>query len=569
MHLYTPVNLLFALKFSILSLLTLTSSTQAETPVDVLEPNLTLESNSGKSEVIQPIFAGYTAQNPTESIYSCQTSDFPEQQVSNITCGLDQITSVSQLNDVQPTDWAFQALQFLVERYGCIAGYPNNTYRGNQSISRYEFAAGLNACLTRINELMAFNPETFVTKQDLQALYKLQAEFSTELTTLRSRVDTLETRTAQLQVNQFSTTTKLTGQAIFALTGGGFSGERIISPTGRTVATQDPNTTFIYRASVDFNTSFSGTDLLKLRLVTGSDGANDNPAGFLEPNFGSVLDFSVPGRNGRFSIGRLYYAFNPVKDIRVTVGSALVATEYVDRNSYANNSFRDFSTQAFVNSFVLFPRPGGAGAVVEWNPQNFPVKLRALYVSASAARRNEDEQRAIGGPSAPILLFPNRGGKGGLFNDPYQGIVELEYSPSRAFALRLQYAGGEIFQSPFHAVGVNVEAALSPNLGIFGRYGIGTYYDTNQGDLNPNYWMAGVAFPDLFVRGAKSGIAIGQPIIESKIGDATQMNIEAFYNYPVSNNISVTPLVQVIMNPGNQEASGTIVTGTLRTVFSF
>jgi S-layer homology domain len=136
MHLYTPVNLLFALKFSILSLLTLTSSTQAETPVDVLEPNLTLESNSGKSEVIQPIFADYTAQNPTESIYSCQTSDFQEQQVSNITCGLEQITSVSQLNDVQPNDWAFQALQSLVERYGCIAGYPNNTYRGNQSISR-------------------------------------------------------------------------------------------------------------------------------------------------------------------------------------------------------------------------------------------------------------------------------------------------------------------------------------------------------------------------------------------------------------------------------------------------
>lgn len=43
-----------------------------------------------------------------------------------------QVTSVSQLSDVQPTDWAFQALQSLVERYGCIAGYPNGTYRGNR-----------------------------------------------------------------------------------------------------------------------------------------------------------------------------------------------------------------------------------------------------------------------------------------------------------------------------------------------------------------------------------------------------------------------------------------------------
>ncbi|MBP0001918.1 MAG: S-layer homology domain-containing protein, partial [Cyanobacteria bacterium SID2] len=44
---------------------------------------------------------------------------------------LDQVTSVSQFSDVQPTDWAFQALQSLVERYGCIAGYPDGTYRGN------------------------------------------------------------------------------------------------------------------------------------------------------------------------------------------------------------------------------------------------------------------------------------------------------------------------------------------------------------------------------------------------------------------------------------------------------
>jgi porin len=81
--------------------------------------------------------------------------------------------------------------------------------------------------------------------------------------------------------------------------------------------------------------------------------------------------------------------------------------------------------------------------------------------------------------------------------------------------------------------------------------------------------MAGIAFPDLFVPGARSGIAVGQPFIENAIGNATQTNIEAFYNFPVSNNIRITPLVQVIVNPGNQEDNGTIVTGTLRTVFSF
>ncbi len=68
-------------------------------------------------------------------------------QLSQESNDIGQVTSVSQFSDVQPTDWAFQALQSLVERYGCIAGYPNGTYRGNRALTRYEFAAGLNACL--------------------------------------------------------------------------------------------------------------------------------------------------------------------------------------------------------------------------------------------------------------------------------------------------------------------------------------------------------------------------------------------------------------------------------------
>lgn len=48
----------------------------------------------------------------------------------------DQVTSVSQLADVQPTDWAFQVLQSLIKRYGIIVGYPDLTYRGDRAITR-------------------------------------------------------------------------------------------------------------------------------------------------------------------------------------------------------------------------------------------------------------------------------------------------------------------------------------------------------------------------------------------------------------------------------------------------
>ncbi|HEY9805809.1 MAG TPA: iron uptake porin, partial [Candidatus Obscuribacterales bacterium] len=123
------------------------------------------------------------------------------------TNGMAQVTSVSQLSDVQPTDWAFQALQSLVERYGCIAGYPDGTYRGNRALSRYEFAAGVNSCLDRINELIEAGTNDLVQKEDLETLQRLQEEFSAELATLRGRVDALEARTAELEANQFSTTT--------------------------------------------------------------------------------------------------------------------------------------------------------------------------------------------------------------------------------------------------------------------------------------------------------------------------------------------------------------------------
>ncbi len=482
-----------------------------------------------------------------------------------------QVTSVSQLADVQPTDWAFQALQSLIERYGVIAGYPDLTYRGDRAITRYEFAVGIKAALDRVEELIQAGLSERVSHDDLATLQQLQAEFGTEIATLRGRVDNLEAQAAEIEANQFSITTKLTGQLVAAVTGGGFTGERIIAPNGAVVADEDLNATIIYRASLDFNTNFTGTGLLKIRLTTGSDGPNDNVAGFLEPNLGSVLDFSVPGRDNKFGLGRLYYSFTPLQDLKITLGSAIVATEYVDRNSYANISFLNFSTQALINNFVLFPRPAGAGAAIDWSPVEKPFKFRAVYVAANAASSGSDSEseRFIGGPRAPILLFPNSGGDRGLFGDPRQGIIELEYSPSKNFALRLQYSRGKVFESPFNIFGANFELALSQQIGIFGRYGYGSYDNTLQGDINPNYWMAGVAFRDLFAPGALAGVAAGQPFIEDAVGNATQTNFEAFYNFPLSDNIKITPLVQAITNSGNQDSNGTIITGTLRTVFSF
>jgi hypothetical protein len=198
---------------------------------------------------------------------------------------MSQLTSVSQLSDVQPTDWAFQAVQSLVERYGCIAGYPDGTFRGNRALTRYEFAAGLNACLDRVNELIASGLANAVTRQDLATIQRLQEEFAAELATLRGRVDSLEARTAELEANQFSTTTKLSGEIIFGLAGatGSYPGSDrsnttpgILTRGGTGAPGNDAQITFLQRTRLNLNTSFNGRDLLITGLQSYSFSGDPN-----------------------------------------------------------------------------------------------------------------------------------------------------------------------------------------------------------------------------------------------------------------------------------------------------
>lgn len=491
---------------------------------------------------------------------------------------LTQLTSVSQLSDVQPTDWAFQALRSLVERYGCLSGYSDGRFQGDRPLTRYEFAAGLNSCIDYFTQqILVPVPNQFASQEDFATLQRLQTEFATELADLQTRIEVLEAQTSVLEAQQFSTTTQLRGQVLFVVNGGGFTGDEIISPSNALIAESDPTATFIYRIALDLNTSFTGTDILKVRLGSGNGGAIDNTAAVLEPNFGSGLDFSSkPPTNGNLEVTRLYYTFQPLPDLTVSIGPNLRITDYVDLNRYANLSFRDFSTEALVNTYILFPISGPAsGAFIDWHPDGSTLTVRAIYIAADAA--NPTNQGILRG-TAPFvrLLYPTNGhsaiadlGDRGLFGDTYQGLVEVEYAPSNQFALRFQYGGGTVFTHRFDVLGVNAEYELTQTIGIFGRYGYSSYTDTAFGDLNPNSWMAGIAIQDLFREGSLTGLAIGQPFIANEIGDATQTNFELFYNLPINNFIRITPVLQVVTDSSNQSDNGAIITGTIRTVLLF
>ena len=480
-----------------------------------------------------------------------------------------QITNVNQLQDVAVTDWAYEALRGLSERYGCVAGFSDQTYRGKKALTRYEFAAGLSSCLQQIEQLAAEN-ET-ISRQDASILQRLSRDFETELATLNAKISDLENRVSSLEDQQFSTTTKLRGQILVAGNAGGFTGEQIIDPNNNLLTESQPEAAILYRASFDLDTSFTGTDLLKLRLATGSNGFDDNAAGILEPNFGSILDYSdSPPASDNIGLNRAYYSFKPNAKILVAIGTSMVATDFIDFNRYTKPSFRNVSTESLTQNYLLFPIEGpSAGAYTSWSILD-QLTVRATYNAAEAGNPREDISSMVIGLSSFIpLLYPGGEGDGGLFGDFYQGIVELEYAPTDAVALRFQYGGGEIFDRRFDVLGLNFEWEFLPKIALFGRYSYGEYDATDFGDIQPNYWMGGLSIIDLFKEGAVLGFAAGQPFIASEIGNSTQTNLETFYNYPVSNNISVAPIIQAITNAGNQSSNDTIITGTIRTVFSF
>ncbi|MDE5068590.1 MAG: iron uptake porin, partial [Trichodesmium sp. St4_bin8_1] len=263
-----------------------------------------------------------------------------------------QVTSVSQLSDVQPTDWAFQALQSLVERYGCIVGYPDGTYRGNRALTRFEFAAGVNACLDRVMELLQAAIEDTVSREDLAILQRLQEEFSAELAILRGRVDALEARAAELEANQFSTTTKLRGEVIFA-----------IVDNFKDNAEGEDQTIFQHRVRLNFNTSFSGEDLLFTRLQAGNAQAFNQSTG--------QQTFNILGRKDDVvELDKLFYKF-PVRDnMRVTVAANKV--NWYDFVPTLNPYMEDFdggsgSLSAFGQRNPIYRLGGGKGLGVEYD----------------------------------------------------------------------------------------------------------------------------------------------------------------------------------------------------------
>nr|MDJ0800367.1 iron uptake porin [Calothrix sp. MO_167.B12] len=461
-----------------------------------------------------------------------------------------------------------------VERYGCIAGYPNGTYRGNRALTRYEFAAGLNACLDRVNELIATATADLVTKEDLATLQRLQEEFSAELATLRGRVDSLEARTAELEANQFSTTTKLVGEAIFAISDafGDTAGDR-------------NNTVFQNRVRLNLKTSFTGKDTLYTRLTSGNAtqfdlGDNVNSAeGNQTFNIGST-------GNNNVSIDWLAYYFPVGETLNVFVAATGgIHSDYVNT---VNPYFEDFdggngALSAFASESPIYRIGGGAGAAVTFNFGQSGSILKGSSLTLSY----------LGSESSS----PSNGS--GLFNGNYAALGQLNVNVGERISLAATYvhgyhgggsnlfdAGGvtsavvgtnqaNTLDNPSSSNSYGVAAAFKPSdqLSISGFL---SYHDVKGFGTNDDFeaWSygVGVALPDFGKKGNVLGVFAGaQPYSRGRTPGANEIpyHIEGFYKYRVSDNISITPGLIWLTAPGQSDDNDDAIIGTLRTTFTF
>ena len=489
--------------------------------------------------------------NETNQLFD-QLNEYSQENGGN---SFSQVTNVNQLRDVAPDSWAFEALRSLVDRYGCIVGYPDQTYRGNKSLSRYEFAAGLNACLNQIERLIASSEA--VLREDIDTINRLLQEFETELAVLGGRVDNLESRIAFLEDHQFSTTTKLQGEVVFGLA------QEFTSDNDNQAVFQD-------RVRLGFVSSFTGKDSLYTRL----DASNAQPFNGVE---NAATTYQTNPNDNDIEIGRLTYSF-PIGD-KVSVylpAEGALWQDFVPTVSPYLDSFTDAtaSLSSFGESSPIYKiGVEGAGLGVNWKPTD------RLTVSA--------------GYFADAAADPSEGN--GLFNGDYAALGQITFDATENIQIAATYVRG-YFQNRDNDEGIfglNVgtpnavrplggRTITSDSVGVQGSwtlldsrlalnaFGAWTQAKAVTGGRDQDIWSygLGVALPDLWKEGNLAGVIAGVQPYEGGV-DNVPVHVEGFYKYQLNDNISVTPGLIWISKPNGDKFEKNGLVGVVRTTFTF
>ncbi|MBW4683813.1 MAG: iron uptake porin [Komarekiella atlantica HA4396-MV6] len=481
-------------------------------------------------------------------------------------------TSVSELSDVKSTDWAFQELQFLIKRYGCTTGYSDNAYPVHHQFTRYKFAAALNACLDEVNQLVE-NQDTPLTSVEISTIQRLKDEFAVELITLQNRLNKLEAQSVEITANQFSITTQLSISVVLAASDA--IGDSADNNPNTTI---DSNLAFNYRARINLLTSFTGRDRLLVRLQASNRVPNFN--GVTGTNM-TRQSFEVGNTDNNLALNLLEYQFPAGENWQIYL--------------YANAASHHYYATVINPYFASF---GGAkGSPSRFLERNPIYRIGNTTGSGFAAvyKPNESLRLDLGylAQNADIAT-----GAAGLFNGTYSGLVQLSYKPFSNAELGLLYVRnysdngdlahrtGSTFSNLPFGLGVPLVSnsyavsglwKIFPQLAVSGWFGYtnAERVDSVQGDADIINYAVNFAFPDLFKKSAIGGLGFGMPpkvirnAIAAREDTGTGLHFEAFYEYPLNNNIKLIPGAIYIINSNHNNTNGDIFVGTMRMVLSF
>jgi len=516
-------------------------------------------------------------------------------------------SSVSQLSDIDPHDWAYEALKGLVERYGCIAGYPNRSFQGERAMSRYEFAAALNSCL---NSMESIVKDKYVSKEDLNTLKRLTQDFQSQLSNLTTRINTVSNRVNFLEDHQFSSTLRMNGTVSLNLLGS-FGGGN-----GNQMALQQ--VTYL-----GFSSSFTGKDLLYTSFASSNsaipnftavnNGVNYAAAGGYTREGLTTWAYGGQSYNGLFMLSSEYiFPLLDTKTDKIYVTAiaqnGFNTSQYLLPSkglSWEGADLGNGAISAFAQRNPLYRLGGGSGGIINYDNKNWEITAGYLGMGNGSNYNN--------------LTAGNPQPGGGLFNGNSMIFGQINYTPSSNFSIAFAYRNnyyepgqfafnnqykfsglpspgymGTGLANSFSNAGIlfnqNVPV-VSNTYGFQGAYRFNSHFVVGafgakigaiclgQGDAQIWSYAINLGFPDLGKEGNFGGIVIGmEPTLTGFIEgsqyvggfkNSTGIHFEVFYRHQITNNISITPGFIIITAPNQNSSNPAIIVGVLRTTFSF
>ncbi len=483
-----------------------------------------------------------------------------------------QFNRVSELSDVQPQDWALMELRSL-GRYHCRTDF------GNHSWNRDEFARILKTCLDNVSKSVS---GIAITDEDLILVQRLQKEFELELTKLKQHVESIENRDRQLAAQEFSPTTRLIGQTTFGIQGTNHPGVDLYPRDGIKERTAKTNLTLTSNVQLTLATSFTGRDLFFTGLTAGNLGSS---APLVFTNMGRLSYES--DTNNRLALADLSYRFALAPRLGIIVGAAGVnpANTFRGLNPLEGSGDGAISLLGQRNPILALGNSTG-GIGFDWQISD-RVSLQGIYsaeLPGVATNGLFNGRRTAG---AQLTLAPTKNldvGLNYLYSHSPDGLLGTGIGDAQLIS---PFADPTAFNT--HAVGASMTWRLNNNLQL-GGWGGWTRSNPEKltGHVDTTNWMVFAALPNLLRPGNLGGILVGQPpkITNSTLpsgfnfpnfsdgGTAggrhdTALHIELFYRAQLSDNLSLTPGVIVVLHPDHNAANEPLVIGALRATFRF